>query len=325
MRQFLVHSKTFARIEKDLEPYRQHLSPLVIDDEGDLKHPWGKSEANRMIVYGTQAAYFSPAAALLFQTAFAAEHLEWFQSSAAGIEHPMLQAIGKKAELYTSSHEQSDAIADWVLWAGLDHFQRGPARREAQRSKVWRRLPFKEICETRWVIVGFGAIGQATGRKLKALGAHVTGVRRRLGPSDAADEVISPAEVKQVLPQSDAVLLCLPHTPETENMADADFFSAMKSGSLFLNVGRGASVDEDALLASLERGTPGHATLDVVRSEPLPQDSLLWDHPNITLTAHISALTNAAIERTDTLFLHNLENFLADKPMKNLVQNTEFA
>lgn len=325
MRHFLVHEKTFARIERDLDTYRSHLSPLVLDDEGDLKHPWGKSEAEAMIVYGTQDAYFSPAAPVLFQTAMSARRLEWFQSSAAGTEHPMLQAIGKSAEIYTSSHEQSDAIADWVLWAGLDHFQNGLARRAAQRRKAWGRIPFKELCETRWLIIGFGAIGQATGRKLKALGAHVTGIRRSLTTSDAADQIMSPKQLDQALTSADAVLLCLPHTAETENFADAEFFKAMKPDSLFLNVGRGALVDEPALLQALANGRPAHATLDVFATEPLPEDSPFWDHPKVTVTAHISALTDAAKVRTDTLFLQNLEAFLNRRAMRNHVSKAEFA
>ncbi|MEL8055854.1 MAG: D-2-hydroxyacid dehydrogenase [Pseudomonadota bacterium] len=325
MRHFLVHAKTFARIEEALDAYRQDLSPIVLDDEGDLKHPWGKSEADAMIVYGTQDAYFSPAVPILFQTAFSAKQLDWFQSSAAGIEHPMLQAIGQKAELYTSSHEQSDGIADWVIWASLDYFQSGPARRAQQAQKDWSRLPFKELCETRWLIIGFGAIGQATGRKLKALGAHVTGMRRSTGPSNASDDIVHPSHLHDELAKADAVLLCLPHTPETEDFANASFFDNMKADSLFLNVGRGALVDEDALLNGLNAGKPAHATLDVFKTEPLPGDSPFWSHPQVTITPHIAALTEAAKRRTDALFLKNLDAFRQGKPLKNTVPKAEFA
>lgn len=296
-----------------------------MDDEGDLKHPWGESEAEAMIFYGTQDAYFSPAVMKIFQTVFSAKQLDWFQSSAAGLEHPMLQALGKQADVYTSSHEQSDAIAEWVLWAGLDYFQRGPERREAQRANDWARLPFKELCETRWLIIGFGAIGQAAGRKLKALGAHVTGVRRSGGVSDHADEVITPDAVLDSLPNADAVLLCLPHTPETESFADAALFERLKPDCLFLNVGRGALVDEEALLAGLAEGQPAYAALDVLRVEPLPEDSPFWSHPKVTLTAHISALTDASMVRTDRLFLQNLHAFLNGGEMRNLVPKSAFA
>ena len=92
----------------------------------------------------------------------------------------------------------ADALAScWVLWAGLDHFQTGAARRDAQASQSWQRLPFREISSTSWLIIGFGSIGQETGRRLKALGAHVTGVRRSGGVSEAADEIVTPARMSR--------------------------------------------------------------------------------------------------------------------------------
>lgn len=325
MRKFLVHAKTFERIEDALKPFADQISPLVLSDEGDLKQPWGESEAKAAIAYGTTDAYFSPAVMTFFKTLLEFEPLDWFQSSAAGTEHPMIQATGKKAKRFSSSHEQSHAIAEWVLWAGLDHFQTGAARRDAQASQSWQRLPFREISSTSWLIIGFGSIGQETGRRLKALGAHVTGVRRRGGSSEAADEIVTPDNMSAALAEADAVLLSLPLTDETENLADEAFFTAMKPGALFLNVGRGALVDEADLLAALDAGRPGRAYLDVVREEPLSPENEIWRHPKITLTPHISALTPQSGLRTDQVFLTNLKRFLDGEPLKNEVAATTFS
>lgn len=325
MRHLLIHAKTFARIEDGLKPFSDQISPLILDDEGDLKHPWGESEAKSAIAYGTPDAFFSPSVMSFFQAMLGFEQLDWFQSSAAGTEHPMLQAIGKKAALYTGSHEQSEAIAEWVLWAGLDYHQAGRARRQAQAEKNWTRLPFREISSTHWMVIGFGAIGQACGRRLRALGATVTGVRRSGGHSDAADQIIPPQDVSALLPEMDAVLLCLPLTDLTENLADANFFAAMQPDSLFVNVGRGGLVDETALLAALDHGAPGQAYLDVVREEPLSTESPIWTHPKITLTPHISALTEDSMHRTDKVFLHNLAQFLIGGEMKNPVSSEVFS
>ncbi|MCR9077586.1 MAG: D-2-hydroxyacid dehydrogenase [Hyphomonadaceae bacterium] len=325
MRTFLVHAKTFERIEDALKPFADQISPLVLSDEGDLKHPWGESEAKAAIAYGTTDAYFSPAVMTFFKTIFDFEQLDWFQSSAAGTEHPMIQAIGQKASLFSGSHEQSEAIAEWVLWAGLDHFQRGGARRAAQAEHRWDRLGFREISSTHWLVIGFGAIGQASGRRLRALGAEVTGVRRSGGNSDAANQIVTPDAMQDVLGRADAVLLCLPLSDETENLADAAFFKAMKSDSLFVNVGRGGLVDEDALIAALDTGHVAQASLDVVREEPLSAESPIWDHPKITLTPHISAQTPQSKLRTDQVFLTNLARFLADEPLKNQVNADMFS
>jgi len=260
-----------------------------------------------------------------FKTMLDFEQLDWFQSSAAGIEHPMLQAIGKKAAVYSGSHEQSEAIAEWVIWAGLDHFQGGPARRAAQAAHNWERLPFREISSTHWLVIGFGAIGQSSGRRLRALGAEVTGVRRSGGSSEAADQIITPGELPAALGRADVVLLSLPLTDDTENMANAAFFESMQPGSLFVNVGRGGLVDEGALIAALDRGQLAHASLDVVREEPLSADHPIWAHPKITLTPHISALTPQSGQRTDKVFLTNLALFLEGKPLKNQVSPAEFS
>ncbi|MBO6689005.1 MAG: D-2-hydroxyacid dehydrogenase [Henriciella sp.] len=325
MRKFLVHAKTFERIEDALKPFADQISPLVLSDEGDLKHPWGESEAKAAIAYGTTDAYFSPAVMTFFTTLFEFEQLDWFQSSAAGTEHPMIQATGKKAALFSGSHEQSHAIAEWVLWAGLDHFQDGAARRRAQENQSWERLPFREISSTSWLIIGFGSIGQESGRRLRALGAHVTGVRRSGGSSEAANEIVTPDKMQAALRNADAVLLSLPLTDATENMADAAFFEAMKSESLFVNVGRGGLVDEAALLAALDTGRLAQASLDVVREEPLSPENEIWRHPQITLTPHIAAQTPQSGLRTDKVFLTNLERFLAGEPLKNGVPMDVFA
>lgn len=325
MWRLLVHSDTFARIESDLKAFAGQISPLVINHEAELKQPWGTLNTTAAIAYGTQDAYYSPSAPIFFQTLFGFERLDWFQSSAAGTEHPMIQATGRKAELFSGSHAQSDAIAEWVLWAGLDYFQGGTDRRAAQAAKDWKRMAFREISATHWLIVGFGHIGQASAQRLRALGAQVTGVRRSAGTSPHAERLLTSDQLFAALPTADAVLMCLPHTQETESIADAAFFEAMQSGALFVNVGRGALVEEAALLAALDSGHLGHASLDVVRTEPLPAEDRLWTHPKVTLTPHISALTDSAKHRTDKIFLHNLAQFLSRKPLLNAVSAATFA
>ena len=324
MYSLLLHHNTFARLESRLKRFSEEITPLILQDDGQIAPEWRDSIPETMIAYGTTDAFYSPAVSEYMKTLLGAGHLAWFQSSAAGLEHPVLRMIGQKAELYTSCHEQSDAIAEWVIWAGLDFFQRGGERRRAQENKAWERISFREMSDTHWLVIGFGAIGQATARRLKALGAQVTGVRRSGGSSEHADQIVHPTEIIGMLPKADAVLLSLPHSPETENLADEAFFKAMQPGSLFLNVGRGALVDEEALLKALNAGRPAHAALDVLREEPQPESGPFWHHPNVTLTAHISAMTDQSKSRTDEVFLKNLAAFLASQTLENTVDKTEF-
>ena len=325
MRHVLLHSATFARIEPALKPFADEISPLIIDDAGDLSQPWGDCEAGSAIVFGNTDNFFSAGISKWLKTVMTHEKVDWFQSSAAGIEHPIFQSIGQKAELFTTCHVQSEAIAEWVLWAGLDFFQRGPARRAAQAAHEWNRLTWREISDTHWLVYGFGGIGEAVGKRLMALGARVTGVRRSGGTSPAANALIKPEEARALHGEADAILLCLPHTPETERMADADFFACMAPGSLFLNVGRGSLVDEPALLAALDKGRPAHAALDVLTEEPQPADGPFWDRPDVTLTAHISASTPQTRDRADAYFVANLARFLSDERLSNVVPRSSFA
>ncbi|WP_300375756.1 D-2-hydroxyacid dehydrogenase [Henriciella sp.] len=326
MYECLLHETTFTRLEERLKPFSEQLAPVTVNDDLEIGHPWGETKDGALISYGNTDVWFSPAAKAFAKYLHSAGRLAWFQSSAAGLENPFLQKIGDKAEAYTSSHVQSEAIAEWVLWAGFDWFGNGAGRRAAQAEKDWRSVSFREIQATRWLIYGFGHIGEAVGRRLRGLGAHVTGVRRSGHVSPFADRIIHPQNFEpDNLGQSDAVLLCCPHTPETENLADADFFTAMKEDSLFMNVGRGALVDETALIAALEARRPAHATLDVTREEPLPEDSPLWRHPHLTLTPHTSAMTEDALKRNDELFLENLVLFLNGEPLRNLVEDSAFA
>ena len=216
-------------------------------------------------------------------------------------------------------------MAEWALWQALDFLRGGPGHRSQQSEGKWQRLKAREIRGSRWLVVGYGSIGQAVGRRVTALGGEVTGLRRSPGPADGAARIAHPDSLLSELPRADVVLLCPPHTPETENMANAAFFAAMTPDALFMNLGRGALVDEDALIAALDGGRPAFAALDVTRTEPLPPESPLWSHPRIALTPHDSSDTPGTVAGADETFLANLALYLAGKPMKHLVEPAAFA
>ena len=118
--------------------------------------------------------------------------LRWMQSGAAGFDNPVFAQIVAKGARLTTNHSQAIGMAEYVLASVLDHFQRGPERRAAQLQKQWARLPYREIEGSRWIVVGFGAIGQEVARRARAFGAHITGVRRRTGSSELADALVPP-------------------------------------------------------------------------------------------------------------------------------------
>jgi phosphoglycerate dehydrogenase-like enzyme len=209
-------------------------------------------------------------------------------------------------------------MADYVLWGVLDAFQKGLDWRADQLAHVWKPRPFREINGSNWLIVGFGAIGQAVATRARAFGATITGVRRDQSPHPLADRIAAQADLPALAPEADVVVLCLPLGAATRHLADAALFAAMKPGSVLVNVGRGGLVDESALLAALDAGAPAHAVLDVFQTEPLPADSPFWDHPRVRLTPHSSGITGAQNRRNAELFLDNLERFVAGQPLLNL-------
>ena len=258
---------------------------------------------------------FGPAGRTLFVAMLKSQRLTWVHTGAAGVDGPVWrQLVDKGAEL-TTGHGQAISIAEYVLAGVLEYFQRWPERHAAQAEKRWARLPFREVAGTRWLIVGFGAIGEAVAERARAFGAQITGVRRSGAPHPAADRMARLADVRSLLPEADVVVLAAPLNAETAGLAGAAFFAAMKPGSALVNVGRGRLVDEAALLAALDAGAPEHALLDVFQTEPLPEDSSLWSHPKVALTAHASAFGSGQTGRNDALFLENLRRRLADEPL----------
>jgi phosphoglycerate dehydrogenase-like enzyme len=243
--------------------------------------------------------------------------LRWLQSGAAGFDNPVFAQIIAKGARLTTNHSQAVGMSEYVLATVLDHFQRGPERRIAQARGEWARLPYREISGSRWLIIGFGAIGQEVARRARGFGAQIVGVRRAPGAHALADEMAPPERTHELLASADVVVLSLPLSPQTESMVNGRFLSAMKTGSVLVNVGRGGLVDEAALIAALAAGTPEHAVLDVFRTEPLPADSPFWKNPRVTLTGHASAIGSGLTRRTDELFVENLGRFMRGEPLTN--------
>ena len=281
------------------------LDGAAIDDEA-AQPDWGWFSAD---------SGFGAAGRALFVAMLKSQRLAWVHTGAAGVDGPVWRQLVDKGAALSTGHGQAISIAEYVLAGVLEHFQRWPERHVAQQERRWARLPFREVAGTRWLIVGFGAIGEAVAERARAFGADVTGVRRSGAPHPAADRMATLASLRALLPEADVVVLAAPLNAETADMADASFFGAMKPGSVLVNVGRGGLVDEAALLAALEVGAPGHALLDVFRAEPLPEDSPFWSHPKVSLTGHASAFGSGQTARNDALFLENLRRLLAGEPL----------
>jgi glyoxylate/hydroxypyruvate reductase len=316
----LVYEPAFRRIEPRLPAAAKAAEFVLLDSNGKLRlsdRELTTDDAQPEAGWMSVEMFGNPAAREWFAALLKASDLKWVQSAAAGFDDPAFKRLVAKGARLTTNSAQAVSMAEYVLWGVIDHFQRGPERRGAQARGDWARLPYRDIAGSRWLIIGFGAIGQATAVRAKAFDAHVTGVRRNPAPHPAADAVATPDRVLSLLPEADVVVLATPLSPETAGMVDAGFLAAMKPASVLVNVGRGGLVDEAALLAALDKGVPEHALLDVFQAEPLPADSPFWAHPRVSLTGHASALGSGLAARGDALFLENLDRYLTGQPLLN--------
>ncbi len=184
-------------------------------------------------------------------------------------------------------------IAEYVVASIAHHRRHGADYARDQCAHRWKPRPYPRECIV--LVLGAGRMGLATARTLATLGFGVRVWRRSgVGNIEGLDCLAGRAALDEALPGADAVVCLLPLTPATEDLLDARFFARMKSGSLLVNVARGRHLVERDLLEALDLGRPGGAVLDVVRTEPLPPDHPFWDHPGITLTPHVAALTDPA-------------------------------
>ena len=158
-----------------------------------------------------------------------------------------------------------------------------------------------------------GALGSACADALRALNFPVTGWSR----TEKTGQLHGEHGLRMALSTAQILITLLPKTPETENLLNADRLALLPRGAVILNPGRGPLIDDDALLAALDRGQIGHATLDVFRVEPLPQDHPYWTHPNVTVTPHIAADTRAIT--SSKVIAENIRRGEAGEPLLHLV------
>lgn len=260
----------------------------------------------------------------------AAERLRWVHSGAAGVGAVLFpEMLASDVLLTNSAGVHAVPIAEWVL-AGVLHFLRGLDVAVArQREGRWDKAPYlegsarvREVGECRVLIVGSGGLGTAVATRLTALGAHVTGLRRRpeLGAPEGFARVAGLEALDDELPRADVLVLTTPRTPETAGLMSAARLDRLPADAILVNVARGGLVDEDALIERLRRGRLRGAVLDVFGTEPLAPDSPLWHLQNVLLTPHVSGVSPRRYwERELALFRDNWRRYVDGRPLRNLV------
>lgn len=317
-----MHHASYAHIKPRLDALKLGVDVVTFDNDGqftaggkrqpasatDLDYLWLSSHVNSG---GHRDA--------AFKTALACHKVGVLQTFNAGLDHPFYKSISDKGTRICNSSAQGVAIAEYTLAQVLAVLQPIEQQRALQAAKQWKQLPFREVSETTWLIIGYGPIGQAIAKRIKAFGAGVTVVRRSPVPSDNVDKVGTMADLPKLMIDADVVVLACPVNDQTRGMADAAFFAPMKQGAILVNIARGALIDDAAMIAALNSGTVSTAILDVFHTEPLPASDPLWSHPKVRLTSHTSFFGSGVRARWDQLFLDNIVRFVAGQPLASEV------
>jgi phosphoglycerate dehydrogenase-like enzyme len=194
---------------------------------------------------------------------------------------------------------------------------------EDQKTRRWERYCGSDLSNKTLLIVGLGKVGQEVARLARQFRMTTIGVKRSTeGIKPEAlnvDELYTPDSLHRVLPRADFLVLIAPHSDDTEDMIRERELALMPKGSVLINIGRGALVDEPALIDALRRGHLRGAGLDVFKTEPLPADSPFWDMPDVIVSPHSASTTDNENRLLTELFCENLERFLAGTPLINVV------
>lgn len=255
--------------------------------------------------------------------------LHWLQGSSAGVGQTIASAGLQNSDIIvtTASGLHAGPLTEFVMMALLMWVKQYPMIARLQAAHHWQQYATDELPGKTLAIIGPGKIGREIARHARAFEMRVLAAPSTLEgrtPADYnADELFSTerAAMHAALAQSDALVLAMPHTPQTERMIGAAEFAALKPGAYFINIARGKVVDEPALIAALQSGQLGGAALDVFETEPLPADSPFWSMPNVIVAPHSASTVYRENQRLIDLFLHNLDLFLAGRAteMRNIL------
>ena len=260
-----------------------------------------------------------------------ATHLRWIHSPAAGVGNMLFPAmIASSVAMSNSRGLSAGPIAEHVLALTLALFRKFPLAFRSQAARHWAQDAVLEppalrtIRGARVLIVGLGGIGAACASRFAVLGADVVGLRRRPGqpPPEGVTRVATTAELHDLLPDADVVVVCAAQTQATRGLIGAPELARMHRDAILINVSRGRLVDERALADALADGRIGGAGLDVFEHEPLDPASPLWALPNVILTPHMAGFRPDHWDAVTALFAENLRRFESQQPILNPVDKT---
>ena len=304
-------------IAHEIEPNLPEDTNIVrVDGEGNIN-----GDATDAEVY---FSWFYLKPTTLHQVLDAAPSLRWHHAPNAGVNHILTPKYLERDLILTNgAGVHGIPIAEFVITYLLAYCKQLPSLYQLDNEHNWQRgLPIQELFGKTLLIIGAGGIGQEIAVRAKAFGMRIFGSCRHPEALPNFDKVVSANEWKELLPESEFVVIAAPLTLETKGMIDMETLGLFRPDSYLINIARGAIVDESALTKALQEGWIAGAALDTVFTEPLPAESPLWTLPNVFITPHCSGNSPRVKERTLALFLDNLTSYRQGQPLRNVVDKT---
>ncbi|MFJ7747841.1 D-2-hydroxyacid dehydrogenase [Peribacillus sp. NPDC097295] len=241
------------------------------------------------------------------------KNLKWIQTWSAGVNALPLDTLEKgNVQITTANGVHAYPISETIFALILAFTRKIDTYVKQQQKKIWHHAQMQEEIHNKTIgIVGVGKIGKETAKIAKAFGMTVLGVRHSGKSEEFVDEMFTQDQLMKFLPKCDYVIVTLPLTSKTRHMFGKNEFNLMKPSAFFLNIGRGSIVIENELVQALENQQIAGAGLDVFETEPLPENSPLWEMDNVIITPHTSGNTEFYDQRLiEEIFIPNLKNYL---------------
>lgn len=259
---------------------------------------------------------------LLREVFFMCKHVRWVHSKAAGLDHQLFPELVESSVPLTNGRGVfSASLGEFALAAILFFAKDFPRMLRNQAAEVWEPFDVEEIAGKTVGIIGYGDIGQAVATRVYAMGMRVLATKRHIpeAPDPLIERYYKPDKQREMLALCDYVVITAPLTEETRHMIGEAEFAAMKSSAVVINVGRGAVIDEAAMIRALTEKRIKGAGLDVFEREPLPAGNPLYKLENVLVSPHCADNTADWLDQAMRFFLEQYERFEKGEPLKNVV------
>lgn len=311
--------------------------PILLPDDAAALHEQVRALSERIEIITRQQMKERPERLSDVQIAYgglsteqiaAAQNLRWLQTMGAGVNGLLTPELRARDFILTNaSGIHAEPITEHMFGMLLMHARCLGEAWDRQKEHQWGGYDYGAhvtlLTGKTLGVLGVGAIGGHSARVGKAFGMRVLGLRRSGEAHPDVERMFTPDERGAFLAECDVVMNTLPLTDKTRGFLGPNEFAAMKPGSILVNTGRGATVDTAALMEALHSGRLGAALLDVTDPEPLPPDHPLWAMDTVMITPHVSGEHPGYDARANEIFLDNLRRFLADEPLRNVVDKNE--